>query len=425
MKDILQEIWSSVSRNKLRTALTGFSVAWGIFMLIFLLGAGNGLINGLTHNADHFLNKSMVVYGGSTTKAYDGLREGRSITLDDGDLQTTRRQYGNVVETLGAGISQGSVVITARGGNYVSSTLNGVSPNQAVINKIELLAGRFINDIDERERRKVLVIGDEQARELINGDFRELVGQSLRVGNFAFEVIGISKADESGMGEDVYAPFSTVRAMYGRGDKADKISFSFHGLNTMKENEAFERQYTASLNTNHRAASDDDNAIWIWNRFTQALQMDMGMKTVRIALWVVGILTLLSGVVGVSNIMLISVRERTREFGIRKAIGATPFSILRLIITESIIITTFFGYIGMLLGIAANQYMNATIGHETVDLGFETGTGSQITTFLNPTVGLDVCIEATIVMVVAGTLAGLIPARKAAWIKPIEALQTE
>lgn len=271
----------------------------------------------------------------------------------------------------------------------------------------------------------MLVIGDEQARELINGDFRELVGQSLRVGNFAFEVIGISKADESGMGEDVYAPFSTVRAMYGRGDKADKISFSFHGLNTMKENEAFERQYTASLNTNHRAAPDDDNAIWIWNRFTQALQMDMGMKTVRIALWVVGILTLLSGVVGVSNIMLISVRERTREFGIRKAIGATPFSILRLIISESIIITTFFGYIGMLLGIAANQYMNATIGHETVDLGFETGTGSQITTFLNPTVGLDVCIEATIVMVVAGTLAGLIPARKAAWIKPIEALQTE
>ena len=326
---------------------------------------------------------------------------------------------------LGAGIAEGSVVITARGGNYVSSTLNGVSPNQAVINKIELLAGRFINDIDERERRKVLVIGDEQARELINGDFRELVGQSLRVGNFAFEVIGISKADESGMGEDVYAPFSTVRAMYGRGDKADKISFSFHGLNTMKENEAFERQYTASLNTNHRAAPDDDNAIWIWNRFTQALQMDMGMKTVRIALWVVGILTLLSGVVGVSNIMLISVRERTREFGIRKAIGATPFSILRLIISESIIITTFFGYIGMLLGIAANQYMNATIGHETVDLGFVTGTGSQITTSLNPTVGLDVCIEATIVMVVAGTLAGLIPARKAAWIKPIEALQTE
>ena len=425
MKDILQEIWSSVSRNKLRTALTGFSVAWGIFMLIFLLGAGNGLINGLTHNADHFLNKSMVVYGGSTSKAYDGLREGRSITLADGDRQTPRRQYGIVVETLGAGIAQGSVVITARGGNYVSSTLNGVSPNQAVINKIELLAGRFINDIDERERRKVLVIGDEQARELINGDFRELVGQSLHVGNFAFEVIGISKADESGMGEDVYAPFSTVRAMYGRGDKADKISFSFHGLNTMKENEAFERQYTASLNTNHRAAPDDDNAIWIWNRFTQALQMDMGMKTVRIALWVVGILTLLSGVVGVSNIMLISVRERTREFGIRKAIGATPFSILRLIISESIIITTFFGYIGMLLGIAANQYMNATIGHETVDLGFETGTGSQITTFLNPTVGLDVCIEATIVMVVAGTLAGLIPARKAAWIKPIEALQTE
>lgn len=425
MKDILIEIWSSVKRNKLRTALTGFSVAWGIFMIILLLGAGNGLINGLTHNTDNFLSNSMEVYGGTTSKAYHGMREGRSITLDDSDLRTTRHQYGDIVETLGAGISQGGVTITASGGNYVSSTLNGVSPNQAVINKIQLLAGRFINDIDERERRKVLVIGDTQARELVSGDIRSLVGQSLRVGNFAFEVIGVSKADESGMGEDVYVPFTTIRAMYGRGDKADKITFSFHGLNTEAENDAFEKRYKASLGSNHDAAPDDNDAIWIWNRFTQSLQMDEGMRIIRTALWVVGILTLLSGIVGVSNIMLISVRERTREFGIRKAIGATPFSILRLIITESIIITTFFGYIGMLLGIAANQYMNATIGHQTVDMGFETGSGSQITTFLNPTVGLDVCIEATIVMIVAGTIAGLIPARKAAWIKPIEALQSE
>jgi putative ABC transport system permease protein len=425
MKDIFIEIWSSVKRNKLRTALTGFSVAWGIFMIILLLGAGNGLINGLTHNTDNFLSNSMEVYGGTTSKAYHGMREGRSITLDDSDLRTTRHQYGDIVETLGAGISQGGVTITASGGNYVSSTLNGVSPNQAVINKIQLLAGRFINDIDERERRKVLVIGDTQARELVSGDIRSLVGQSLRVGNFAFEVIGVSKADESGMGEDVYAPFTTIRAMYGRGDKADKITFSFHGLNTEAENDAFEKRYKASLGSNHDAAPDDNDAIWIFNRFTQSLQMDEGMRIIRTALWVVGILTLLSGIVGVSNIMLISVRERTREFGIRKAIGATPFSILRLIITESIIITTFFGYIGMLLGIAANQYMNATIGHQTVDMGFETGSGSQITTFLNPTVGLDVCIEATIVMIVAGTIAGLIPARKAAWIKPIEALQSE
>ena len=185
MKDILIEIWSSVKRNKLRTALTGFSVAWGIFMIILLLGAGNGLINGLTHNTDNFLSNSMEVYGGTTSKAYHGMREGRSITLDDSDLRTTRHQYGDIVETLGAGISQGGVTITASGGNYVSSTLNGVSPNQAVINKIQLLAGRFINDIDERERRKVLVIGDTQARELVGGDVRSLVGQSLRVGNFA------------------------------------------------------------------------------------------------------------------------------------------------------------------------------------------------------------------------------------------------
>lgn len=421
MKDILIEIWSSVKRNKLRTALTGFSVAWGIFMIILLLGAGNGLINGLTHNTDNFLSNSMEVYGGTTSKAYHGMREGRSITLDDSDLRTTRHQYGDIVETLGAGISQGGVTITASGGNYVSSTLNGVSPNQAVINKIQLLAGRFINDIDERERRKVLVIGDTQARELVGGDVRSLVGQSLRVGNFAFEVIGISKADESGMGEDVYAPFTTIRAMYGRGDKADKITFSFHGLNTEAENDAFEKRYKASLGSNHDAAPDDNDAIWIFNRFTQSLQMDEGMRIIRTALWVVGILTLLSGIVGVSNIMLISVRERTREFGIRKAIGAKPASILKLIIVESIIITTFFGYIGMLCGIAANQYMNATAGHQSVDMGF----GQQMQTFLDPTVGIDVCIEATLVMIIAGTIAGLIPARKAAKVRPIEALRAE
>ena len=208
--------------------------------------------------------------------------------------------------------------------------------------------------------------------------------------------------------------------MYNRGDDVGNIEFTFHGLQTEQNNENFEKQYKARLNKNHRAAPDDEEAVWVWNRFTQNMQMEQGMSILRTALWVIGLFTLLSGIVGVSNIMLITVKERTREFGIRKAIGAKPASILRLIIIESVIITTLFGYIGMLLGVAANQYMDATIGHEQVNTGLFTAT-----MFVNPTVGIGVCLEATLVMILAGTLAGLVPARKAARIRPIEALRSE
>jgi len=233
--------------------------------------------------------------------------------------------------------------------------------------------------------------------------------------------VGISKSDDSGMSIDTYTAYTTLRKMYGLKEQAINIIFSFQGLKTEKENDDFEKQYKQVINANHRAAPDDEDAVWIWNRFTQAMQMDQGMSFIRTALWIVGIFTLLSGIVGVSNIMLISVKERTRDFGIRKAIGAKPWSILRLVIIESIIITTFFGYVGMLAGIAANQYMDATLGHQSMDVG----TGHKITTFLDPTVGIDVCIEATILMIIAGTIAGFIPARRAAHIHPIEALRAE
>lgn len=420
MRDILEEIWATARRNKLRTVLTGFAVAWGIFMLIFLLGAGNGLINGMTNNMGNFMANAMDVYGGQTSKEYQGFKEGRDINLDDKDIQMTATRFPDNVETVGASIYQEESVISY-GPNYVSNQITGVYPNEQMIRKVEMLAGRFINEIDNEQQRKVLVVNEDQAKELVQGDFHTLVGKYVKVGKFAFQVVGISKKLQSKMQNEAYTPFKTLRTMYGRGDKADQISFSFKGLETEAENEAFEKQYRAYANANHQAAADDEEAIWLWNHFTQSMQMNNGMRMVRTALWIVGIFTLLSGIVGVSNIMLISVKERTKEFGIRKAIGAKPWGILRLIIIESIIITTFFGYIGMLLGIFANQYMDATIGHQTI----EVGTGRQITTFLNPTVGLDVCIGATILMVIAGTLAGLIPALKAARVKPIEALRAE
>lgn len=421
MRDIITEIWSTAKRNKLRTILTGFAVAWGIFMLIFLLGSGNGLINALEQNSGNYLDNSMMVYSGQTSKPYNGLQEGRVIDLKDKDLKTTDRKFDHIIEESGAGIWQNTSVNISYGDNYIiSTTFQGVYPNLAKINKIDMLHGRFINQVDINENRKVLVLSESNAKELEPHDISRLIGRQVKVDNFAFQVVGIYKNDESDMNDDIYAPFTTLRILYNKGDRADRFMFSFHGLETEEENDAFEDAYRRTINANHQAAPDDEETVWIWNRFISNMQMNQGMSIIRTALWIIGIFTLLSGIVGVSNIMLISVKERTREFGIRKAIGAKPMSILKLIIVESVIITTFFGYIGMVIGIAANQYMDATIGHEQTDTGL-----FKTTLFVNPTVGLDVCVEATLVMIIAGTLAGLIPARKAAHIRPIEALRAE
>ena len=324
------------------------------------------------------------------------------------------------MKTTGAEISQTGLNITF-GDEYVSgNNICGTYPNKAEINKINMLYGRFVNMADINEQRKIIVLSEGQAKELAPHDISTLVGKTVDIGGFAFKVVGIYQDDNSRMNSDAYTSFTTLRTMYNRGDKADRIFFTFDGLETMDANEKFEAGYRANINRNHRAAPDDEESVWIWNRFTQNLQMNTGTDIIRTALWIIGLFTLLSGIVGVSNIMLITVKERTHEFGIRKAIGAKPWSILKLIITESIIITTFFGYIGMILGIAANMYMDATIGQQQVDTGL-----FKAAMFVNPTVGLDVCIQATLVMIIAGTLAGFIPARRAANIRPIEALRAE
>lgn len=420
MRDIFIEILTTIKHNRLRTALTGFSVAWGIFILIVLLGAGNGLINATMGNSSRYLSTSMVVSGGATSKAYDGLGEGRDVQLNDKDFNITSKGFPNNVKSVGAELSQQGETLV-NGSDYTTGIkLSGIYPNDVEINKRTMICGRFINELDLKERRKSIVISSDMAKELLPQSPLSLNGQIIRTTTLAFRVVGIYESQKNSMGNEAFIPFTTFRTIYNKGDKTGNIVFSFSNLNSEAENEAFESDYRARINRQHRAAPDDENAIWIWNRFTQALSMNTATGLLRTALWVIGILTLISGIVGVSNIMLITVRERTHEFGIRKAIGAKPWSILRLIIIESIVITTFFGYIGMVLGIAANLYMDATIGQETIDNGL-----FAIQMFTNPTVGIDVCVKATLLMIVAGTLAGMVPARKAAKIRPIEALRAE
>ena len=419
MRELIKEIWSTSKRNKLRTSLTGFAVAWGIFMLIFLLGAGNGLINAQLQQSTRFLANSMRVFPGETSKAYKGLKEGRSITLNDRDILISNQTYGQYVDDVGGRLEQYNVNINY-GDNYVASqSLVGVAPTHPKIDKTELIAGRFINEIDMKDQRKNVVLSRSQAKEL-SKDYRSLVGKNVKISNLNFQVVGIYKDDESRNNTDAFIAYSTIKTIYAKGDDAGSLEFTIKNLKTKEDNEQFEKNYRASINNNHQAAPDDDRTIWLWNRYMDNIQMNQGIAIMQTALWIVGLFTLLSGIVGVSNIMLITVKERTREFGVRKAIGAKPWSILKLIITKSIIITSFFGYIGMVCGVAANEIMDATIGHTTVDTGL-----FKAAMFVNPTVGLGTCIGATIAIVIAGTIAGLIPAIKAARIRPIEALRAE
>ncbi|WP_418323656.1 ABC transporter permease [Segatella sp.] len=419
MRELIKEIWSTSKRNKLRTSLTGFAVAWGIFMLIFLLGAGNGLINAQLQQSTRFLANSMRVFPGETSKAYKGLKEGRSITLNDKDILISNKTYGQYVDDVGGRLEQYNVNINY-GDNYVASqSLVGVAPTHPKIDKTELIAGRFINEIDMKEQRKNVVLSRSQAKELCK-DYHSLVGKNVKISNLNFQVVGIYKDDESRNNTEAFIAYSTIKTIYAKGDDAGSLEFTIKNLKTREDNKQFEKNYRASINNNHQAAPDDERTIWLWNRYMDNIQMNQGIAIMQTALWIVGLFTLLSGIVGVSNIMLITVKERTREFGVRKAIGAKPWSILKLIITESIIITSFFGYIGMVCGVAANEIMDATIGHTTVDTGL-----FKAAMFVNPTVGIGTCIGATITIVIAGTIAGVIPAIKAARIRPIEALRAE
>ena len=420
MRDLFIEIWESVRRNILRTCLTGFAVAWGIFMIIVLLGAGNGLMNALLGGTQRISVNSMQIGGGRTCKAYGGLQSGRTIQLESKDADLIMRAFPDIVENVTATVyvSQDAVYQD----NSMSVSLQACYPEYLENEGLKLQYGRFINLKDLEEQRKVVVITDGMAEIFAGSESRipSMIGRMIKCGGVNFKVIGILKSDLSTSSRDIYAPFTSVRTMFNRGKYVDEITFTFKGLETEEENDVFEQRLRALVNTAHKASPDDNSAIWIWNRFTQSLQMSKGVDIVNTALWIIGLLTLLSGIVGVSNIMLITVKERTHEFGIRKAIGASPWNITRLILAESITITAFFGYIGMFFGLVACEILDITLGQSSISV-----LGQEISVFVNPTVGVDVAIEATLVLIISGAIAGLFPAMNAAKVRPIEALRAE
>lgn len=419
MLDLWQEIYGTIRRNKLRTLLTGFAVAWGIFMLIVLLGAGNGLIHAFEQNASERALNSIRIFQGWTTKPYDGLKEGRRIQLDNRDLDDTERLFPDHVESAGATLSQSSMDISY-GAEYVNLSLLGVYPNYVEVEAVKTAGGRFINQTDIKERRKVIILHKKSADVLFGKTHTSPYGKFVRAGGVAYQVVGLYNDEGSSEPSQAFIPFTTLQTIYNKGDKLNSIIFTTKGLTDEAKNEAFEADYRRVIGQNHRFDPTDDGAIWIWNRFTNYLQTQNAMGILRTAIWVIGIFTLLSGIVGVSNIMLITVRERTHEFGIRKALGAKPRSILWLIIVESVTITTLFGYVGMVAGIGVTEWMNVAFGSQNVDNGM-----FQVQMFSDPTVDLRIAIQATVTLIVAGTLAGFFPARKATKIRPIEALRAD
>ena len=420
MRELFHEIASSLRNNKLRTALTGFAVSWGIFLLIALLGAGNGLMNSFMGNVEQFVSQSISVEGWRTSKPYAGYKENRPIQLDQRDIDYTEGADWEGTITGVTTTTPSTAVTLTLDGRTVGGWIMGVMPENLEMEKRQMAAGRYINQADIAQRRKVIVLSTAHAKELQPQDPEGLVGKWVNAGALAYRVIGLYHTDERDFRRSTPIPYTTYKGIYDSSDKIESISFSVNGPKNLKEHEAFQEEYVGGLKRIHSIAPDDQNGLWVRNGYTENMQMSTASGIIRMALWILGILTLISGIVGVSNIMLITVKERTHEFGIRKAIGARPGDVLKLIIAESVTITAAFGYVGMFLGMMACQIMEKTVGQQGVNIGFET-----IKMLEDPSVGLDVAIEATLLLIVAGTLAGLVPAWKAAKVKPIEALRAE
>lgn len=416
MIDIIQEIYGTIKRNKLRTALTGFAVAWGIFILIVLLGAGNGILNAFEQQSGNMAMNSFQIWPGQTSIPYQGMKEGRNIKLTEKELELTRQMTDHVTHAS-AILQQGGVNLSYKQ-DHLSLQLTGVMPNYPETNGLQLKKGRFINQLDMKQKRKVIVL-HEKTTEMLFGDKQsEAIGKHINASGIAYQVVGIYTTPMEEFSPTAYLPYTTLQLIYNKGDGIGSLVFLTKDITDLPSSEAFEKDYRTVISKAKQFDAEDRSAIWVWNRFSQYLQQQTASDLLRSSIWVIGIFTLLSGIVGVSNIMLITVKERTHEFGIRKALGAKPHSILTLIIAESITITTLFGYIGMIAGIACTEYMNKVAGEQVMDIGI-----ASATVFVNPTVDLHIAIQATLTLIAAGTLAGFFPARKAVMIRPIEALK--
>ena len=417
MRELLLEIWTSVRRNKLRTFLTGFSVAWGIFMLVILLGSGNGLKNGVESNFGDYATNSIDLYGGWTSKPWEGYDRNRRIRLTNRDLEILEREFPEV-EQVAANTWLSSKKI-AYEGEFMDVSLRGSLPEVARIEGIKVARGRFINDADIRDYRKSALIDEATSLVLFKG--ADPLGKFVRVDSLTFKIIGVTQGDAMRNNAVCIIPLSTGQLIYNANEPyVNNAIITVRDIRTDAEMEDFEKRLTGRLAAEHHYDPTDESAIWINNTMERYKDMMIVFGGINLFVWIIGLGTLLAGIVGVSNIMLVTVTERTAEFGIRKALGARPRSIIRLILTESVMITAAFGYMGMVLGVAVMEAVNYYLTQTPADTS---ETGFAPTIFLDPTLNLGVAVSATVVLVIAGLIAGYVPAYRAAQLKTIDALR--
>lgn len=417
MIDLLRELFSALGRNKLRTVLTGCSVTVGMFLLIVLLGASNGVIHAFMANAGGLRLDVVNVYNGTTSKVWQGMQANRSIQLDDRDHNLLPRRFEEQVMQANRVVEQSAKVRFRN--ETASMSVRGVTAEYLQTNPLKLLAGRFVNPLDERDRRKSIVVSSKVLEQLkLNQPASAVVGQVLEVDSLCFRIVGVFADRENERQLYGYIPFSTARLLQKKGSWYDFLELKTQGVSDDSASERFARGVRRASGAVHRFAPDDQGALFIYNEARNAAGVNKSMDVLHTATWIIGLLTLLGGVVSVSNIMLITVRERTREFGIRRALGARPLAILREVMLESVLITAFFGYMGIFLGVLATEWLDASYGRQVVDVGVGQGV-----VFLNPTVDMRIALQALVVLIVAGLVAGYYPARKAIRARVVDALK--
>ena len=412
-RDFWSEIFMALRRNKLRTILTGFAISWGIFMLIILLSAGNGLKNGVTNNFSDRIKNTYTIWSSSTELPYKGHKAGRFIMLNNKDVQLIESLYQ--VEEVSPVLSKGGTIVFGEKSRSVE--MEGVKPIYKQIDGIKILEGRFINENDMKNKMKVVVLDKDSNDELLRTTGEtSLIGKTVYINGLSFTVIGVSKGMAFGEMGQCYAPYSTLKIVFNVNDFY-QLSFTTKGLNTEKDNELFKTELKRKLAALHDFSPEDKRGVWIDSQMLNSLEAMRIFNTINIFIWVIGIAMLISGVVGVSNIMRITVKERTNEIGIRKALGAKPRSILLSIVMESLVITTIFGYIGMICGIGVMELVNMVL-----ESSGNMSDSNGMSVFMNPTVDISIVISATLVLIISGVAAGFAPAWKSVKVKPIEAM---
>ncbi len=406
--DKWQEIYSTISKNKLRTFLTGFSVAWGIFMLIVLLGSGYGLENGVRKEFEGDAENTLWVNQGVSSVAYKGYKPGRSIRFTNDDYNQTK--IIDDVEYISGRFTIWENNTLSYKNEYGSFDIFCSHPGYGKVESLTPTQGRFLNDMDVQDFRKVTAIGKLVDEALFKGE--DPLGKYIKVAGIPFKVVGVF--DDPGGDRDlsrIYIPISTAQMVYNRGNRLGTMSMTVGDASVARSNEMVE-EIRAQLAQRHHFDPEDQRAVFIWNNVENSVKFMTLFANIRLFIWVIGIGTIIAGIVGVSNIMMIVVKESTKEIGIRKSMGATPGSIISLVLQESILITAFAGYVGLIAGVGLLELVAMNL---PPDAGY----------FANPEVNINVALGATSILILAGTLAGFVPARKASAVKPVVALRDE